>query len=111
MPRSRTITGTHSFEIEIALTGTYQPGYPGHGPTYASGGEPPEPPMVEDMDVIDIGILVRNPDGNLADRNYWLTKSILAGVDRQSEAFRQIAENILKIEWEGAEANLLGEAE
>lgn len=39
-----------SREIEIAISYTFQRGYPASGPSYASGGEPGEPDGVEDVE-------------------------------------------------------------
>jgi len=47
-------------ETELPLIATVRfthvPAYPGHGPTYSSGGQPPEPECVEDEEVIDLVI-------------------------------------------------------
>ena len=34
-------------EIDVEITYHYTPGRPARGPSYASGGEPPDPPEVE----------------------------------------------------------------
>jgi hypothetical protein len=34
-------------EIEVDIVYTYTPGHPARGPSYASGGEPADPPEVE----------------------------------------------------------------
>lgn len=40
---------TPTAEFEVELTYTFLPGSPERGPTYASGGEPPDPPEVDDV--------------------------------------------------------------
>lgn len=105
MPHSFPVTATHSFEIEIALSGTFQPGYPATGPSYASGGDPAEPDQIEDVEVTDIGILERAP----AERSGYLARSILTGVDTKSEVYRKIVDNILAIVGEEAVEAMLAE--
>jgi hypothetical protein len=51
---SREVTTATTVEIEIELRGTFQPGYPATGPSYASGGEPGEPECIEDAEVTGI---------------------------------------------------------
>lgn len=99
------LSATHSLEIEVALTGTYVPGYPERGPTYDCGGTPAEPAMVEDLDIADIGAMVRIP-GKLE----WKTVSLLDGVDRKSQAYQQIVANLLKVIRDEAEEALMAEA-
>jgi hypothetical protein len=48
---SRKVTGADLLEVEVTLSGTYVPGVPEQGPTYACGGQPAEPEMVEDVEV------------------------------------------------------------
>ena len=43
-------------EEEIEFNGTCIPGYPASGPSYSSGGEPAEPPEVEDLYV---GVIIK----------------------------------------------------
>ena len=94
------LQATHSFEIEVVLTGTYLRGYPERGQTYDSGGEPGEPDAVEDIDIDDIGMLERV-------KGSWVRKSILAGIDRRNPAYAQIVQNILGMIGEEAEQALL----
>lgn len=86
------VAATHSFEIEIALTGKFEPGYA------ASRDDPGCDDSVEDVDIADIGalVLVQAAERERAShRRVWSTKSLLDGVDRKSEAYQQIVRNIL----------------
>lgn len=60
------VTASVFLEVEVRLSGTYVPGYPETGPTYACGGTPAEPAGLEDVTVTDILALIRDktePDG------------------------------------------------
>jgi hypothetical protein len=92
--RPHEVTATDCFEIEVTLTGTFSPGYPATGPSYASGGDPAEDASIEDVDVADIGLVVWT--GKLGAKRFE-TVSLLDGVDRNSDAFRQIVENLRKL--------------
>ena len=81
------LDGSYSLDIELKLTGSFRKGYPATGPSYASGGEPGEPPGVEDMEIADVGTHVRG-------RGF---VSLLDGVDRSSAAYQQIVSNILAV--------------
>ena len=48
---SRETETTMMLEVEFDLRGSFQPGYPATGPSYASGGEPAQPDMVEDAEI------------------------------------------------------------
>lgn len=100
MPRSsRQISATTAFEIEVSLTGTFQPGCPERGPTYSSGGEPAEAAGMEDVEVEGLtGIQFRGPESNL-----------LAGVDRKNHEVRKLLDNILSFLGEQADEALLVE--
>ncbi|MHB8283999.1 MAG: hypothetical protein ACYDD1_04915 [Caulobacteraceae bacterium] len=66
--------------------------------------------MIEDMDFADLGVVVlerRSTDGRAAK---WVTHSILKGVDRMSEAYRQIMQNLQAIVGEDCEQALMDEA-
>lgn len=47
---------TMMLEVEFDLRGSFQPGYPATGPSYASGGDPAQPDMVEDAEIKGIFI-------------------------------------------------------
>lgn len=53
---SHEVTGVTTLEIEFELRGSFQPGYPATGPSYASGGEPGQGDMIEDGEVIGLFI-------------------------------------------------------
>jgi len=42
---------TMMLEVEFDLRGSFQPGYPATGPSYASGGDPAQPDMIEDAEI------------------------------------------------------------
>ena len=56
---------TMMLEVEFDLSGAFQPGYPATGPSYASGGEPGEPDMIEDAEIkgLFIGRVKRDRHG------------------------------------------------
>lgn len=99
-------TASTTLEIEIDLSGTYVRGYPERGPTYDCGGEPAEPDQIEDMDVDGVYALkvVRSREGKIT----WSRIDLLAGVDRQSAAYRHIINNLLAVV--DAEEALIAEA-
>ena len=94
-------TASHTFEIEVRLSGSIIPGAPARGPAYDHGGLPADPAEVADVEITDIGALTYK--GN----RQWSFASLLDGVDRKSEAFRQIEANILAIVGEEAAEALL----
>lgn len=94
---------THSFEIEVSLSGSYSPGCPAWGGSrFEPPINPPEDARIDDIDIEDIGVIsASRKDGRIV----WTTTSILKGVDRKSEAYRQIVSNLLEmIEAEATEA-------
>ena len=95
------VTTTHTLDFELSLEGIYQPGYAPTGPSYSSGGEPGEPACIEDPDILDIGVahIVPAPlaERGSHPRGVWKTTSIFEGVDRKSDAFRQIIRNIMAL--------------
>ena len=102
-----TLTATTYAELAIRVTGTFIRGYPERGPTYDCGGEPAEPDGVEDLDVEDIMIINRTyVGGTPVDTEV----SILAGVDRSSEAYRVLVRNLLASLGDQAVEALLEEA-
>ena len=101
----RRTTATLTVEVELTLTGTFQPGYAATGPSYASGGEPGEPPGFEDVEIADVGVLVRVPGfyelDEFTQSKRWVAsryepQTLLNGVDKASPAYRQIVANLLK---------------
>lgn len=86
------LTGTDTFEVEVTLGGTYQPGCPEQGPTYACGGQPAEPAMVEDCEVT--GLFGLRRVGDPMTGQTWETVNLLDNVDSKSAAYRQIIANI-----------------
>jgi hypothetical protein len=101
-------TATYTLEIELDLSGEYSPSVAATGPSYASGGDPPEDEMIEDLDIEGIGIVQWDA---LRASSRWVTKSILEGVDRKSETYQQIVRNILALVQQEAEEALMGAGE
>lgn len=56
------VTSAITVEVEAELRGQFQPGYPATGPSYASGGEPGCPEMIEDAEVTGLFIERRARD-------------------------------------------------
>lgn len=51
---SHKVEGAITLEVEAEVRGVFQPGYPATGPSYASGGEPGCPDMIEDAEVTGV---------------------------------------------------------
>jgi hypothetical protein len=93
---SRKVTGADTLEVEVTLSGTYVPGVPEQGPTYACGGQPAEPEMVEDVEVTGLfgqRLVKAPPAAALSHDRIWENVDLLAGVS--DEARRQIFANVL----------------
>lgn len=81
---------TTTFEVEVALAGTYNPGAPEQGPTYSSGGQPAEEPSIEDVEATSLGGL-RLRKAPPAERGshpggVWETVDLLEGLDDGARA-------------------------
>lgn len=74
----------NSMEIEVAITFTFQKGYPATGPSYASGGEPGEPDGVED---IEFELYAVDYSAGGAGRSPWKRGAKLDGVPAWLDAF------------------------
>jgi hypothetical protein len=96
-----------TFEIEVSLSGSIDPGELPSGPTYSCGGTPGCDPFVEDMDVIDIG-LVESEIVN--GKVHWKTISLLDGIDRKNPEIQKLFSNILAMMAEDAEMAILEDA-
>lgn len=100
---SQTISADYTLEVEVTLSGTFSPGYAGDRT------DPPEADGVEDVEVEGLGALRfvrRNATST------WDTVDLLAGVDRNSDAWRQISANVLAaIGLDTAAETLLGEVQ
>lgn len=107
---SRVIKATDTFEVEVELTGTYQPGRPETPPAYAHGGLPAEPEMVEDVEAVSLSGL-RLARAALKDRashdRVWERVDLLAGVDKAARD--RIMANIVSFLGESAQQQLLAE--
>ena len=79
------ITATHSFEIELDLSGTVTPGYEGDATC------PPEGADVEDAEITGVYALRGNWDGT---RHVWNRTDLLAGVDVKNPEVQKILENM-----------------
>ena len=96
-----------TFEIEVTLSGSIDPGELPSGPTYSCGGTPGVEPFVEDMDIEDIGILECKRE---AKGFSWTTKSIMDGIDRKNTEIQKLFDNILSVMREEAELAILEDA-
>jgi hypothetical protein len=108
MARSHTVTAEHTFDVEIGLSGTFCPGAPEQGPSYASGGQPADPDEIADMEITSVSALlyVRNKDGVTR----WDRVNLLEGVDPKSEAYERIMHNIMTFMGDNAYDALINEA-
>lgn len=109
------VSTNYTMEIELSLTGVFQPGCAAWGGSrFEPPTNPPESPCVEDLDIEDITFAVwvpvkDRPQGSADERRY-RDVSILKGVDRKSEAYRQIVANIIELIGEDAAQSLMSEA-
>ena len=93
------LAGNYTFEVQVGLSGTYCPAVRQTPPSHSSGGEPGEPPHMEDVDVTGIGGLRLDrvpgqaPGGTSL---CWTAIDLLKGVDRKSAAYLQIVANVLE---------------
>jgi len=102
------IKATDTFEVEVDLAGTYHPGSPEQGPTYACGGQPAEPESMEDVEVLSLSGL-RLARAPLRDRpsheRIWERVDLLAGVDKAAR--EKILANIADFIAESAQEQLM----
>lgn len=101
-----TVTASTSFEVEVELSGTFLPGCPEQGPTYASGGQPAEPDSMEDVEVTSMmGLRAKRGPGLP-----WESIDLLAGVSAISpEALLKILANIREFLGDAADDALMTE--
>lgn len=101
------VTAETSFEVEVTLTGTFLPGCPEQGPTYACGGQPAELDSMEDIEVT--GLFGIRRKGSVIDAHpKWERVDLLAGVSSVSpEAVLKILANICDFVGHDAEEQLL----
>lgn len=104
---SQTISADYTLEVEVKLSGTYSPA------ERMTRDDPGCEAGVEDIDIEEIGALrlVIPPIHEAAShRLVWRTVDLLDGVDRNSDAYRQIVANLLAFIGEDTAADtLLGE--
>lgn len=99
-----TVTATTSFEVEVNLTGTFLPGCPEQGPSYASGGQPAEPDSMEDVEVTSL-VATRYRGGYTP-----VSADLLAGVSAISpEALLKILSNVRDFLGDSADEALMAE--
>lgn len=60
--RAKSVAGLLTAEVEMNLSGVYQPGYPATGPSYASGGDPGTSDEIEDVEITGLFIERRDRD-------------------------------------------------
>lgn len=97
MPRNQ-VTATDTFEVEVDLKGTFNPGCPEERPSYASGGSPAEPASMEDVEVMSLSGLRRCAGG-------WTRVDLLGGVDKAAR--EKILANIADFIAESAQEQLM----
>ena len=102
------VTAKLSFEIEIDVIGTFCRGYPETGPTYSSGGEPGQPDMMEDMEIVGVGYL-KPTYTMLPGVPRHVTHPITTGVDMRNPEVQKLLANLLNLVSDQAEEALLGE--
>lgn len=105
MPKSFSVFAKTIFEIEVELSGNFQPGSPARGPTYASGGEPADPDVIEDIEISAIQAV--RPRGGAP--GFWDYTDLLANVDRANPEVVKLLDNILTYLGDEAEEALLQE--
>lgn len=102
------IKATDTFEVEVDLAGTFNPGCRETPPSYASGGSPAEPASMEDVEVLGLYGLrrVRAPlRDRLSHDQVWERVDLLAGVDKVAR--EKILANIADFIAESAQEQLL----
>lgn len=92
------IKATDTFEVEVELTGTYLPGRRETPASYAHGGLPAEPEMMEDVEVVSLSGLRRTAGG-------WTRVDLLGGIDKAAR--ERILANIADFIAESAQEQLL----
>lgn len=96
----------HSIELELTVTGTFEPGY----------AETRTDPGAEDEiwpgTITAIEAVRSNPDRKFGDETKprWITVNILDGVDTKSPDVQRLIENLMGIVWNEAETALMEEA-
>ena len=98
--RFQKIKATDTFEVEVELTGTYLPGRRETPASYAHGGLPPEPEMMEDVEAVSLSGLRRTAGG-------WTRVDLLGGIDKAARD--KILANIADFLGESAQQQLLAE--
>ena len=101
------VTADDIFEMEIKVSGSFSRGY---APTHD---DPGADDQIDDLEIEDIGIVTSVPAPERergSHRTIFKTVSILDGVDRKSDAYRQIVANILAIRNDAACEALFAEA-
>lgn len=103
------------FEVQVALTGTFQPGCDAWGGSrFERPTNPPEPDAMEDIEIVHVHGLKRElspPD--IRGSHPWTDRlvDLLEGVDPKSEAYQKIIANIRAFLGDEAERELMAEVE
>lgn len=103
------VTTTFSFEVELALSGTFSPGLPERGPTYASGGQPAEDDTIEDIEVEGVSASVQTSDDS--GKTEWESIDLMEGVDINSPDIQRFFDNLLSVHNDAVVEALLAEVE
>lgn len=77
-------------DLLLDVRAVFQPGAPEQGPSYASGGQPAEPPSIEDPEAVGLfwEVLVPAPPAERGSHpnGVWERKDLLEGLDDASRA-------------------------
>jgi len=97
---AREISTILSLEIEIGVTGSYQPSYAGDRT------DPPEPDGIEDLECESLSVEIQHPfEGGV-----YRSVNLLQGVDLRNPEVRKLLDNIANAVSDEATETLLEEA-
>lgn len=106
------VSAETTFEVQVDLSGVFQPGYPEQGPTYSCGGTPTEPDAMEDVEIVNLFAITKvMAPIETRGSSFWNTKlvDLLEGVD---DAAREVVKaNVLKFLGAVADDALMREVE
>ena len=100
-------------EIEVSLVGDYLPFVPATPPSYASGGDPPDGDIVEDIDIDGMRIerVERKWDATAqCFRNELRHFNLLEGVDTKDQNVARLLANLIEAIGDDAQDALRAEA-
>ena len=103
MRRTAFVNSMISFEVEVGITGTYREGCPATPPSYASGGDPPEPDEIEDPCIVGLWAIT-------FDGKKWNNHDLLDGVIQSDPGVQKLFANIFAHLGDDIDEALLSEA-